>query len=375
MIGHDAGNLVFLLSAAVDTVVLCLAVGWAAVGTPLVRRLAGALLVVAGLLALKGLLLLRLGLEIPFGVMHVVWLDLVVALPLAALLLLVLVRRRSRRPLRGLQLAALAVAFLAPVGAYASFVEPERLELERAELALPAERASERPLRIGLLADIQCEEVGPHEREAVERLMAERPDLILLSGDYHQGAPAKLERELPALRGLFGHLEAPGGVFAVQGDSESVDEVRRIAAGTGVRVLADEIARVRVGNRRVSIAGLNRDYWEPSAGRLLRRFESAPGRRDVRLVLAHRPDAVLLLRPHTRVDLTLAGHTHGGQVQLPYVGPLAIASRVPREVGAGGLHTLTGRRIYVSRGVGVERGQAPRLRLGAIPEVSLITLR
>ena len=213
--------------------------------------------------------------------MHVVWLDLVVALPLAALLLLVLVRRRSRRPLRGLQLAALAVAFLAPVGAYASFVEPERLELERAELALPAERASERPLRIGLLADIQCEEVGPHEREAVERLMAERPDLILLSGDYHQGAPAKLERELPALRGLFGHLEAPGGVFAVQGDSESVDEVRRIAAGTGVRVLADEIARVRVGNRRVSIAGLNRDYWEPSAGRLLRRFESAPGRRDV----------------------------------------------------------------------------------------------
>ena len=51
MIGHDAGNLVFLLSAAVDTVVLCLAVGWAAAGTPLVRRLAGALLVVAGLLA------------------------------------------------------------------------------------------------------------------------------------------------------------------------------------------------------------------------------------------------------------------------------------------------------------------------------------
>ena len=52
-----------------------------------------------------------------------------------------------------------------------------------------------------------------------------------------------------------------------------------------------------------------------------------------------------------------------------------IASRVPRSVGAGGLHSLDGRRIYVSRGVGVERGQAPRLRLGAVPEVSLITLR
>ncbi len=70
----------------------------------------------------------------------------------------------------------------------------------------------------------------------------------------------------------------------------------------------------------------------------------------------------------------VAGHTHGGQVQLPIVGPLTIASRVPRSVGAGGLHDLRGRTIYVSRGVGVERGQAPRLRLGAPPEVAIVTL-
>jgi predicted MPP superfamily phosphohydrolase len=76
----------------------------------------------------------------------------------------------------------------------------------------------------------------------------------------------------------------------------------------------------------------------------------------------------------TRVDLVLAGQTHGGQVQVPLVGPLTTASGVPREVAAGGLHRLDGTRIYVSRGVGVERGQAPRLRLGAVPEVSLITL-
>jgi hypothetical protein len=57
------------------------------------------------------------------------------------------------------------------------------------------------------------------------------------------------------------------------------------------------------------------------------------------------------------------------------VGPLTISSRVPRRVGAGGLHELDGGWIYVSRGVGAERAQAPRLRLGAVPEVSLITLR
>jgi predicted MPP superfamily phosphohydrolase len=73
--------------------------------------------------------------------------------------------------------------------------------------------------------------------------------------------------------------------------------------------------------------------------------------------------------------LTLSGHTHGGQLQLPLVGPLTTASNVPRDVAAGGLHSLDGRRLYVSRGIGVERDQAPRLRFGAPPEISIVTLR
>ncbi len=372
MFDPDAGNLVFALSAAIDTALLCLGAAWAARGDPVWRRLALALLACGGLLAVKGLYLLRLGVELGFGVMHVLWLDLVVALPAAALLFLILAGRRAGLPLR---LVALAALLLAPVGAYASLIEPERLQLERAELSLAPERAGERPLRIGLLSDLQCEEVGAHEREAVKRLMAERPDVILLSGDFHQGSPDKLEAELPRLRRLLSRLDAPGGVFAVQGDGESIAEARRIMGPTDVRLLENEIARVRVGDRRVTIAGVRLDYWNPPALRVQRRLERAAGARDVRLLLAHRPDAVLNLRPRTRVDLMLAGHTHGGQVQLPGIGPLTILSEVPRDMGAGGLHSLAGRSIYVSRGVGVERGQAPRLRLGAVPEVSLITLR
>jgi uncharacterized protein len=132
---------------------------------------------------------------------------------------------------------------------------------------------------------------------------------------------------------------------------------------------------VRVGDRLVSVAGIKLDYRSAEAGRTLARLEQARGEGDIRIALAHRPDAVRRLSADTRVDLTVAGHTHGGQVQLPVVGPLTIASRLPRVVGAGGLHELDGRWIYVSRGVGAERGQAPRLRLGAVPEVSLITLR
>lgn len=137
MFDPDASNLVFALSAALDTALLCAGAAWAARGNPVWRRLAPALLACLGMLAIKGWFLLRLGVELGFGVMHVLWLDLVVALPAAALLFLLLAGRRAGLPLR---LAALAACLLAPVGAYASLIEPERLQLERAELTLAQKR-------------------------------------------------------------------------------------------------------------------------------------------------------------------------------------------------------------------------------------------
>ena len=199
-------------------------------------------------------------------------------------------------------------------------------------------------MRIGLLADLQCEEVGPHEREAVERLMAERPDLILLSGTTTREPRRRSSTSCPSCAGCSVASGRPEASSRFRAILRSVDELRRIAAGTGV--LADEIARVRVGDRRVAIAGLNRDYWEPAAGRVARRLESAPGGGEVRLLLAHRPDAVRLLSRHTRVDLTLAGHTHGGQVQLPY---RAACDRIAGAAAGG-------------RGRAARAGRAPRLR-------------
>jgi uncharacterized protein len=366
------GNGAFAVSAAVDALVVCGLVVWAVRARPGPGKLALVCGSALAVLAAKGIFLVASGLEIPFGVMHVLWLDLVVVVPAAAVLLGALAWRGG-----GLFVRVLVVAgvLLVPVGAYASFVEPERLVVERATVALPVERAGSAPIRIAVIADLQFEELGDHEREAVAHAMAERPDLILLSGDYHQGHRASFERELPGLRRLMAKLDAPGGVFAVQGDVESIAKARRVFAGTGVRLLVDEQVTTRVRDRRVSIAGLGLRYWRARPRDLTTRFEARGGEHDVRLLLAHRPDAALTLEPDTRVDLVVSGHTHGGQLQLPFIGPLTTASNVPRNVAAGGLHSLGGRPIYVSRGIGVERSQAPRLRFGAPPEISVLTLR
>jgi predicted MPP superfamily phosphohydrolase len=84
---------------------------------------------------------------------------------------------------------------------------------------------------------------------------------------------------------------------------------------------------------------------------------------------------VLDLEHDSGFDLVVAGHTHGGQVQLPLFGPAITLTGVPRHVAAGGQHEINGNLIYVSRGVGIERGQAPRLRFMCPPEIAILELK
>lgn len=366
------GNGAFAVSAAIDLLLAGGLVVWGVRTRPNWAKLFVASALVLLALALKGIAMIAGGLHVPFGVMHVLWLDLVVVVPLSAALLGVLVWRTGGVFVRGVVVLGL---LLAPVGAYASLVEPSRLVVERATVPLDQRRAGDDPIRIAVVSDLQFDRLGAHEREAVARVMEEHPDLILLSGDYHQGSRDSLELQLSNIQALMALLRAPGGVYAVQGDVESLAEARTVFGGTGVRLLADREVVTRVGDRTVAIAGLRLNYRGVPARAAVERLETRPGHGDVRLLLAHRPDAVLQLRPDTRIDLVLSGHTHGGQLRLPLIGPLTTASEVPRDVAAGGLHSLAGRRIYVSRGIGVERDQAPRLRLGAPPEIAILTLR
>ena len=315
-----------------------------------------------------------------FALVHVLYLEIVLALPLAATGVLVAGSFPTAWPLaRRLTTSVRCVAILsllpAPIGVWASFVEPYRLQLERSRVALSARRAGESPLTIGVLADLQTDRITDHERRAVRRLVAGRPDIIVLPGDLFQGSLGEFERELPALRGLLRELQAPGGVFFVTGNTDrSLADLHRALDGSQVEIIANGVREVRVRDRRVRIAGLDAEASRTGTLPLQKDFESEPGDDDVRILLGHYPDMFLALAPDSRVDLTIAGHTHGGQICLPWFGPPLTLTSVPRRVAAGGYHEVDGRGIYVSRGVGMERAEAPRIRFLCPPEISLLTL-
>jgi predicted MPP superfamily phosphohydrolase len=342
---------------------------------PLLARLGWAGAAAAGLFALKLPLLRAAGVTL-FGFVHLAYLDLLVIPPLLLGAAYWLERRRAA-PWTGRvpAVAALVGALLVtPVtGVYASFVEPFALRLEITPIPLPPARRPRSPLRIGVLADVQTAHVTAHEHRAVDGLMAQHPDVILLPGDLFHGAASTLERELAGLQQLMAKLKAPGGVYFVLGDADDQPEVARIFAGTSIRTLVNETARIVVKGQRLTIAGIELDWRAPAAAALVQTLE-ASGDDDVRILVAHRPDPVLTLPRPTRIDLVVAGHTHGGQVQLPFFGPPIVLSAVPRKVGGGGFHLVDGRPIYVSRGVGYEGGMAPRIRFLCPPEISLLVL-
>jgi predicted MPP superfamily phosphohydrolase len=338
-------------------------------------RVVGAILATSLVFGVKLVVLLRLGLD-TFGLIHLVYVDLVVVVPVVAVALLIL-ERSGRFPLsRPARVLSYAVLGLMPlIGIYATFIEPYRLREESALVALKSARTGKATIRIGVLTDLQTRRVTDHERSAIDRLMALQPDVILIPGDLFQAPDEVFERERPALCTLLNRLEAPGGVYFVPGDvDQAPGRVARLVEGTRIVPLVNEVVRVDVGDRHLMIGGIELDYKSTAALGIVHRLEMTPGDDDIRILLAHRPDAVFDLYPTSRVDLVVAGHTHGGQIVVPGFGPLMTLSTVPREVAAGGLHTIGANPIYVSRGVGCERGQAPRIRIFCPPEVTLLTV-
>lgn len=362
---------VALANAFVDVAVALIVLGlrrWkGAVG---LLRLAVAASVVVASIAAK-LLILVPGVRYGWGVINVLWYDLLIVVPVVGLWLVT--RRRGRVTPSVRVLGVLGVLFL-PLLGYANLVAPFDLRLETVDVRLADERAGTDTVRVAVLADLQTSSAVAHEQNAIDMIVAENPDVVLVPGDIYQGPDDRFAERLPGLKALFERLTAVAPVVLVEGDCDTPAELRALIEGTAVRWLSDEVVTLRVHDREVTILGLPNECIQAESAAAVRAFEAATGVADLRILVAHKPVAVELLSEASRVDLLVAGHTHGGQVVIPGFGPPLTFSAVPRAVAAGGLHDMQGRRLYVSRGVGHEQPPAPRIRLFCPPEVTLLLI-
>lgn len=258
-------------------------------------------------------------------------------------------------------LVAAGVGGATGTAAYGYLYEQRALALTRETLDVPGLTPPLSGLRIGLLTDIHRSQWMSHAdvRRAVDTLMAERPDLIVLGGDYVTWADRRYIQ--PAAEALSG-LTAPHGVFAVLGNHDDDRDVPAALARQGIEVLRDARTERRVRHERLNLVGIR--YWTKRATDIAIATRGASG---PVILLAHDPRR-LIEASALGIPLVLSGHTHGGQVVLPLVGAVA-ARKFPVVAGSASLGAT---RIFVSRGVGTV--YVP-VRLGCPPEVAILTLR
>lgn len=250
---------------------------------------------------------------------------------------------------------------------HSHLIEPYRLEVvtERIEVARPPKQ----PLRIALLADLQCDAFGPYEERVLRELAATKADLVLAAGDFLQVYGDERDVHRARLATALARFEPwPRlGFFAVDGD---VDTAEGGIGGTRVLALVDESVSFPEEGFQLMGLSLGTGARGLSPG-LMARISSFDG---LSIVLSHRPDFILpWIDGRERAPiLALAGHTHGGQVNIPFLGPPITATRVPRSIAAGKLTAMGDSWVRVSRGTGMERGAAPRVRFNCRPEIVVL---
>jgi uncharacterized protein len=264
---------------------------------------------------------------------------------------------------RDLLRALTAVAAGTAVGgtAFGFLYERHHIEVTRTSLSVAGLPDGLAGLRVGFLTDLHRSSTVPAEliRSAVQMLMQEKPDFIVLGGDYVTHGE---RRFVPLVAEDLAPLSAPHGVFAVLGNHDDDRDMPAALENRGIEVLRDARTRLTIRGETLDILGIR--YWTRKLSDLTR---LARGAAPATMFVAHTPSR-LTEAAQLGLPMMLSGHTHGGQVVLPGLGAVA-ARHFPIISGHGSLENTS---AFVSRGVGTV--YVP-VRLHCPPEVAILTLR
>jgi len=255
---------------------------------------------------------------------------------------------------------------------YGFFIEPNRLIVRSETIQIQNWPPELSGLRIGVISDVHTG--GPFIDEKklrliVERTNAQHPDLIVLLGDYmspNSWHSHHVEPDVTAA--VLKDLRAPLGVYSVLGNHDWWYDgaiVRKAFEAQGIPILENQVREIKWRDKSFWLAGLA-DYWT-RAQRIEQTIGNVPPGATI-IALTHNPD--IFPRLPVNVPLMLAGHTHGGQVQVPFIGPPASSSERSRRFYEGH-YFENGHHLFITTGIGTSLFP---MRFRVPPEIVILTI-
>ncbi len=282
---------------------------------------------------------------------------------------------QSNQPIsrRGfLKAAALSVLGTGLLGAggyvYTNRVEPGWFDVTQISLTLPRLAPDFDGYRIVHISDIHLDIWTPRDRltQAVELINRQAPDLVAITGDFVTYLPGYFAADLAAVLSALAPRQATLAVLGNHDHWTDAATVRRVIAQSGIVELRNAVYTLRRGEAMLHIAGVD-DVWERQ-DRLDLVLAQLPAE-GAAILLAHEPDYADVSTAAGRFDLQLSGHSHGGQVILPFRGPLVLPDHA-RQYPVG--RYQVGEMVqYTNRGLGMI---SPHVRFNCRPEITVFTL-
>lgn len=272
-------------------------------------------------------------------------------------------------------------AALVLLGIDCMLYEPYALTVENYKIVSPKVKE---PIRVVFIADTQTDTISDYEIRAFRKMNQLKPDLLIFGGDYLQVYGRKTSQEQELHERFRNALQAekfdpPLGAFAICGNNEAGEKnFQLLFENTGFQAIS-KTKTIDLGPVVLSVLSL----WDSTLAKYYNGkrpkvfLKTDEEKEKFHIMAGHVPSFALV---ETDADLLLAGHTHGGQVIIPFYGAILTGSptrgeaKYPRS-WVSGMHTLpNGSRLIVTRGIGMERGWAPRIRFLCKPEISVIDI-
>lgn len=247
------------------------------------------------------------------------------------------------------------------LGCYSLFIEPNKLKVNHYTI----EDAKLNGLKVVFISDFH---IKPHQQKRLDKVIelinTENPDLVLSVGDFVSGHNEKMTMPIEDISKGLGKVKSKYGFYTTLGNHDGwygTERVTKSLQANRIKVLANKNVSIQLNDQKIYIAGIE-DLMtgKPDI------YKALDGTKSPTILLTHSPD--MFVKVPEDVNLTLAGHTHGGQVRIPFIGPIFTASRYGDKYTKG-LVEEKGRKLITTTGIGTS---ILPVRFNCMPEIVVI---